>query len=140
LLDGITSFKKKQCIWNGKLFLLPTRVSFNWTIDGPYLYKLPNGLQNFKSLMEQLGIETLFPAKVMLNALGEIKNDCKDSSLPTKCEAIFRQVLPHLNDCEESNDTDVFLPDVNFVLRNVKELKYNDAPWCVSDDEYLYCH
>ena len=140
LLNGIAFLKNKHCIWNGKQFLLPVCVSFSWTIDGPYLHKLPAALQAFKSLMEQLGVVTSFPTNVILNALSEMKTGHKENSLPMECEAIFRQILPYLKDCEQSNDIDIFLPDVNLVLRNVNELKYNDAPWCVADDEYLYCH
>ena len=90
--------------------------------------------------MEQLGIADSFPTKVILNALSEMKNYHKENSLSKECEAIFRQILPYLQDCEQSSDTEIFIPDVNFVLRNVKQLKYNDVPWCAPDDEYLYCH
>ena len=140
LLNGITSLKKKYCIWNGKQFLLPVCISFSWTIDGPYLYKLPDALQTFKLLMKQLGIANSFPTNVLLNALSEMKSEHKDNRLPTDAEVICRQILPHLKECKERNDTDIFLPDVNFILRNVKDLKYNDAPWCVADEEYVYCH
>ena len=140
LLNGISSLTDKHCIWNSKKFLLPVHVSFNWTIDGPYLYKLPDALKQFTLLMEQLGIKCVFPANVMLDALGEMKNDFDNTSLPVECQAVVRLILPQLIDCVLPEDADIFLPDVNFILRNVKELKYNDAPWCTADEEFMYCH
>ena len=139
-MDELSSLKDKTCIWNGKLFLLPARVSFNWKLDGPFLYKLPDALKQFRPLMEQLGIESEFPKRVLLNTLCEMKIEYNNDCLPSKWQDAIRLILPCLKECEFSNDTDIFLPDDKFKLRNVKELKYNDAPWCVANEEYVYCH
>ena len=63
----------------------------------------------------------------------------KNDIISTDCQAVVRLICPMLN-CKIDCDMGVFLPDENFVLRSVKELKYNDARWCAPDEEYVYCH
>ena len=139
LLKYLSSFKDKACIWNGKHFLQVTRVSFTWKTDGPYLYKLPDNLRQFTTVMKHFGMEDNFPSKILVNALSEMKTDFKDESLSIECQTVVRLICPML-DSNIDSDTDVFLPDEKFVLRSIKELKYNDARWCVPDAEYVYCH
>ena len=139
LLNELLSLKDKCCIWKENRFLLPECVSFNWNADGPYLYRLPDALKKFRPLMEQLGIKDIFPTNVMLAALSDMKSDYGNSQLSFKCQAVVKQSLQYLGNCDLPSGTDIFLPDIKFVLRNVKELKYNDAPWCPVDEGYLYC-
>ena len=139
LLNHLSTFKDKACIWNGKCFLQPTHVSLTWTTDGPYLYKLPVHLKQFTTLMKHLGIEDEFSSKILLNTLSEMKIHFKNDIISTDCQTVVRLICPMLN-CKIDCDMEVFLPDENFVLRSVKELKYNDARWCAPDEEYVYCH
>ena len=69
-----------------------------------------------------------------------MNGDYSNTSLPKSCQVVVRLILPHLSDCVLPKDTDIFLPDINSVLRSVKELKYNDAPWCTTNNKYVYCH
>ena len=140
LQKHLLPLKDQPCIWNGKWFLTPACICFNWEMPGPYLYKFPEVLEPFVDLMEYLGIENDFSAKVMLNALHEMKSEYGHNRLPKNIQAVVRLILPKLTDHEIQSDTDIFLPDNKFVLRSFKELKYNDAPWCVPSEEYVYCH
>ena len=139
LLKHLASFKGKACIWNGKCFLQPTRVSLTWTTDGPYLYKLPDNLKQFLTLMKHLGVEDEFSSQILVNTLSEMKINFKDDTLSTDSQAVVRLMCPLL-DCNIDSGMKVFLPDEDFVLRSVQELKYNDARWCEPDVEYIYCH
>ena len=139
ILNHLSSFKDKACIWNGKCFLQATCISFSWTTDGPYLYKLPDNLQQFATLMKHFGIKDKFSSKILANALSEMKMHYKENSLSNDCQTVVRLICPLL-DCNVDSNIEIFLPDEGFVLRNVKELKYNDARWCVPNTEYVYCH
>ncbi|XP_065903891.1 sacsin-like [Dysidea avara] len=140
LQKHLLPLKDQPCIWNGKRFLTPACVCFNWEMSGPYLYKFPELLEPFVDLMEYFGIENDFSAIVMLNALHEMKSKYGNNKLPKNLRAVVRHILPKLSDHEIQSDTEIFLPDNEFVLRSIKELKYNDAPWCDPSEEYVYCH
>ena len=134
----LSTIRNKACVWNGSEFLLPSNVSFGWKMDGPYLYKLPTNLKDdYNLLMEQLGIGKEFSPEVLVNAIRDMKAKYKDNSLPTNCQNVLRLIVPKLENI--SNGAEIFLPDEKFVLRSVKELKFNDAPWLAPDKEYFYC-
>ena len=76
LLESVSCIKGKACIWNDSInkFLPPSRVSFNWKIDGPFLYRLPATVPaSLKPLMEYFGIKKNFSVEVMCNVLCEMK-------------------------------------------------------------------
>ena len=139
LLNHLASFQSKACIWNGKCFLRPACVSLTWKTDGPYLYKLPDSLNQFLTLMKHLGVGDGFSSQVLVNTLNEMKANFKDGILSTDCQTVVRLICPML-DCNINSGMKVSLPDEDFVLRSVQELKYNDARWCAPDKEYVYCH
>ena len=134
----LSAIKDKECIWNGAKYLIPSNVSFEWKMDGPYLYKLPDKLAEYKSLMKYLGVQKEFSSKVLVQAIHDMKIEYEDNSLPPECQNVFRLIIPKLENI--SIDAEIFLPDENFVLRGVKELKYNDAQWLAPEQEYLYCN
>ena len=138
LLQQLTLFSDKACVWNGKNFLLPDHVSFNWKTNGPYLYRFPEILERVTPLMKKIGIKENFPSDVLINALCEMKRYFGDNSLSDECCQVVRLIIPKLKDVPKDNE--IFLPDTQFILRSVKEIKYNDAKWCPPDQEYLYCH
>ena len=133
----LSIIKNKACIWNGKKYLLPCNVSFEWMMDGPYLYKVPDNLKEYISLMENLGVKEEFSSEILVNAIRDMKIEYEDNSLPPDCQGVLRLIIPKLENI--SSDVEIFLPDEKFVLRSVKELKYNDAPWLAPEKEYLYC-
>ena len=138
LQQYLSRVKDRCCIWVGRKFILPTCVSCTWKIDGPYLYKVPGSLSKSTALISQLGIQDEFSTQTYIRALSKMKSDYGERSLPKECETVVRLIVPGLN--SDANMQDLFLPDKDFVLRKVMELKYNDAPWCTPDKEYIYCH
>ena len=140
LLQHLASLKDKECVWNGKIFLLPDHVTFNWKTSGPYLYKFPEILERFTSLMKKVGIKEEFSCDMLVSALCEMKSHFGDNSLPGDCCEVIRLLIPKLKDVSEDTGLEIFLPDSQFILRSIKDIKYNDAKWCPPDQEYLYCH
>ena len=140
LLQNSEQFKVKACIWNGKKYLHPDYVSFNWTTNGPYLYKLPEILERVIPLMKTFGIEENFHSDILVNTLCKMKEKYGDTSLPNDCCEVVRLIIPKLIEVSEDTDLEIYLPDSQFILRSVKEIKYNDTKWCPPDQEYLYCH
>ena len=136
---NLSTLKNKACIWNGKKYLLPSNVSFEWKMDGPYLYKFPDNLKGYNSLMENLGVAEEFSSEVLVDAIREMKIEYENNSLPPDCQAVFILILPKLKLENISSDVEIFLPDEGFVLRSVKQLKYNDAKWLAPEKGYLYC-
>ena len=144
LKESVRCIKDKACIWNESVskFLHPSCVSFSWKVDGPFLYKLPAMIPaSLKPLMKDLGVKHDFPVQVLLNALCEMKCQYKDNVLLNDCQTTVRLVLQKLGNFSSIDIKNKrFLPDEDFVLRDVESLRYNDAPWCVPDENFLYCH
>ena len=132
--------KNETCIWNGNEFLHPATISFKWPTDGPFLYKLPAQVPNsMNPVMRQLGMEDEFSTDVLVDTLCKIKQKYNNTMLQSDSKEVVNLILPKITNKELSN-AELFLPDEKFVLRGAKELKYNDAPWCAPQDDYLYCH
>ena len=140
LLQHLELLRDKECIWNGKRYLLPNHVSFNWQTNGPYLYRFPEILEKYVSLMKNLGIKEDFPCDVWVNVLCEMKRQFGDNNLPNDCGEVVRLLIPKLKYVSKDTDLEIYLPDSQFILRSIKEIKYNDTKWCPPDQEYLYCH
>ena len=142
-IEGSVSYiKGKACIWHVRLkeFLCPSRVSFEWSTDGPFLHQFPSTIpSSLKPLMEFFGVKQDFSSDVMLNVLGEMKQKYEGNPIPWDCQEVVRLILPKLNNISIAN-TKVFLPDENFILRDTKTLKYNDASWSDSNEDFLFCH
>ena len=138
ILQHLSLFKDKACVWNGKKFLSPKYVSFNWKTNGPYLYKLPESLEDFSTLMQYLGIKEEFHPTVIVDILYEMKRHYGNKSLSNDCFEVLKLLVPRLKDIP--SESEIFLPDENCVLRSVKRLYYNDAPWCTTENKYLFCH
>ena len=99
LKESIRCIKDKACIWNESVskFLHPSCVSFNWKLDGPFLYKLPVMIPSpLEPLMKDLGVKHNFPIQVLLNALCEMKCQYKDDVLPSDCQTNVQLILPKL--------------------------------------------
>ena len=144
LKESIRCIKDKPCIWNESVskFLHPSCVSFNWKLDGPFLYKLPVTIpSSLEPLMKDLGVKHNFPVQVLLNALCEMKYQYKDDVLPSDCQATVQLILQKLRNVSSTDiKKQIFLPDEEFILRNIENLRYNDAPWCIPDEKFIYCH
>ena len=141
IVESLSNFiKNKVCIWNGTQFLYPSTVAFKWPTDGPFLYKLPAQVPlSMQPVMKHLGIKDDFSIDVLVATLCKMKQLYNDMNLPSNSQEIVNLILPKITNNVPDN-AEIFLPDEKFVLRRAKELKYNDAPWCTLQEDYLYCH
>ena len=144
LNESVKCIKDKPCIWNESQskFLYPSCVSFNWKLDGPFLYKFPIMVPRaLKPFMRDLGVKNDFPLKVLLDALCKMQCQYKNVVLPDECQATVQLILQKLRSYTSIDfEKKIFLPDENFILRAVEYLRYNDMPWCTPDKKFLYCH
>ena len=145
LKETVSRIKDKACIWNDtvKKFLHPSCIAKDWKMEGPFLFKVPSMIPSslIDSFMNKLGVRRDFPIEVMLNALLEMKSQYKNQVLPTDCQDIVQLILPKLRkNSSIVSEKKIFLPDEKFILRDVKNLKYNDAPWCTPEENFIYCH
>ena len=140
LFELLSCFRDKACVWNGMTFLHPSVVSFNWLTDGPFVYKFPDILPySIQPIMKYLGVEDDFPVETLVNALCKMKQQYKESCLTPESQAVVSLILPKIAN-KVPDDAEIFLPDCNYILKNAKELKYNDAPWCTLQKKYTFCH
>ena len=139
-LESLSQFKNEACVWNGTTFLHPSFVSFDWPTNGPFLYKLPDTVPySIQPVMKFLGVQDEFPVKILVHALCQMKQYYKESCLTLKCQDVVSLILPKIAN-EVPDDAEIYLPDSNFVLKNAKKLKYNDAPWSFLQKKYTFCH
>ena len=143
LKESVRCIKDKPCIWNESQskFLHPSCVSLNWKLDGPFLYKFPAIIPPaLKPLMKELGVKHAFPSEVLLEALYKMEHQYKNIVLPEECQATVQLILHKLRSFSAIDfEKKIFLPDENFILREVEHLRYNDMPWCIPDRKFLYC-
>ena len=145
LKETVSCIKGTTCIWNDTVnkFLHPSCVAFSCKMEGPFLFKVPAMFpSSLKSLMKDLGVKHDFPVEVMLNALSEMKSEYKNKVLPNDCQSIIQLILLKLSHSPSvvSKRKVFLLLDENFILRDIENLKYNDAPWCSPEEKFIYCH
>ena len=137
----ISSLSLKTCIWTGEKFVKCSVVAKQWTLRGPYLYKLPDSMATRKHLQNILGIKESFSTENFVSALEDIKQDFGSTSLSENCQLLVLEILPKL----PSEDVDayygqVMLPDTAFKMHEARKLFFNDMPWKLQDDDYTFVH
>ena len=142
--DALASLKEQPCIWIDDTFVYSDMVSFNWSRDGPYLYKVPPNLSEMKSLCSALDIKERFSFQDIQKALEKMKNDYGDEAVDESCKAVLSELISLFSHHSEKNHIDkkchILIPDENLVLRCSTDLAYNDAHWLQRDDTYTYVH
>ena len=128
------------CIWTGEKFIHASEVSLQWSLDGPYLFKVPSRLPSKRKLCSALGIKKVFSIDDIRSALEKMKDDFEGISVDHKCQAVLQQLIPLLqNEQDESlKNSNLLLPDENFCLHKSIDLAYNDAPWAPPDKSHIY--
>ena len=67
--------------------------------------------------MEYLGVKQNFSVDILLNALYEMKQQYKDTMLPSDCQAVVRLILPELS---------------SYMLRAPKIIDYVYSPYIIN--------
>ena len=132
--------KDLPCIWNGKRFIHRDQVSFGWSLDGPYLFKVPAILSSKKKLCNSLDIKEVFSIDDIRNGLERMAKDFKRKPVDHLCQKVIQQLVPLLQDIEDQSlrECSFLLPDEKFHLHRSEDLAYNDAPWAPPDQQHIY--
>ena len=125
------------CIWTGTEFVSANEVCMEWSLKGPYLYKVPEGLLSKEKLCSALSIKERFSLDDIKNALIKMKAYFGLACIDESCLRIFNQLVPLLQ-AETLEDSNLLLPSEGNVLHYSKDLAYNDAPWISLDTGQIY--
>ena len=137
----LSSLMEKPCIWTGKEFVECKDVARDWTHNGPYLFKVPSNMDTRRKLQEALKIKAKFNIEDLVGALQFLKRDFGEMPLPEICQGLVKSILGELpSENVEIDLRPIMLPDTNFIMREARELYYNDMSWKAQDKDYVYVH
>ena len=137
----ISLLSEKSCIWTGQGFVKSRFVAQNWSLSGPYLYKIPDSLITCKYLQKALRLKETFSIHDLVSVLLSLKTDFGTTPLPENHQSLVRAILPALPSQElEENYGTFMLPDTNFVMEDATKLFFNDMPWTSHDSNYTFLH
>ena len=117
-------------------------VSQEWSLDGPYLYRIPETLITKKRLaFDCMNIQKQFSVDIVQKALVQMKIDFGSEPVSDQCKQVVLQILLILtNSVDEKSDGTMLLPDGSFVLHEARKLVYNDTPWCPTEKSLVFVH
>ena len=134
----IKSFYDLPFIFTGEQFVKPSQVSRSYRFNGPYLFSLPQIIQDKTSLLDALGVKDEFEADDLFSALKNMHGENPDHVLSAKSHRQVNEIISMLNDSvftfPEMIDTDdVYLPDDSYRLHRASDLSVKES-WCTTDD------
>ena len=135
--EKLIQFQTKPFVWTGMCFAVPDCVAKHWKKNGPYLYKLPDILSERKSLLSALKIKETFSVEKLLRTFRYMfEEDEFKAELPSEWHELVDCIILELNSAsgEVTQLDEVILVDEHYILRPVKELSFNDAPWLPAED------
>ena len=137
----MTEFQTKPFIWTGTCFTVPDNVAKHWKNNGPYLFKLPDILSERKLLVSALQVKDSFNAEKLLNNFQCMLDD-HQAEVPLKYYELVDCIILELNSApgEVTQLDEIILVDDHYILRPVKELSFNDAPWLPAPEDCNYVH
>ena len=135
-------------LWTGRKFIHPSSIAVEWRHDGPFLYQVPPLLSGLHNLLKLLDLKKTFETDQILKALVDLKHQYGDQKLPDTEEMGVVSIVQALADSIKNNDIHVtdhahkpcYLPDESLCMRKVKDLSWNDAPWCKLNQEVYFIH
>ena len=140
--EDIEQLKELECIWTGEIFVSPTKVAQNWKSNGPYLYKVPESLVLRQNICTELDIDKEFGPSDLFQALYQMHLDYGQEPVDDRCKDVIKELItliPQEVDIE-SITIPVMLPDSSFIIRKVKDLSFDDTPWCPRENDCVYVH
>ena len=137
----ISHLLKKSCIWTGKGFVGCRYVAQKWSLNGPYLYRVPESLTTRKYLQKALKIKDSFSIEDLVSVLQTLKTDFGTTPLPDNCQALVKAILPELpSQVQEKKSGPIMLPDSEFIMDEATNLFFNDMCWKAHDKDYRFVH
>ena len=142
---NLQDFTEIPIAWTGQDFIYINQICFQWSLNGPYLYKVPAILESNKQLCKYLNVKNTFSFEEIKQAMDKMKEDNEGKVLDEQCQKIVSQVISLVqtvsHDARESIEKGCLsLPDTSFCLHRSDQLAYNDAPWIQLDNKYALVH
>ncbi len=131
-----------ESVWTGMRFVSKEVVGSDWSVDGPYLYKLPASLSSKIYLIESLQLKKQFCLKDIEITLIAMKRDFQDEPVNERCQTVLYSIVTLLHQVELNiaATPTLMLPDEMFVLHESNKLAYNDVDWAPKDPKHTYVH
>ena len=125
-------------IFTGEQFVKPSQVSRSYRFNGPYLFSLPQIIQDKTSLLDALGVKDEFEVDDLFSALKKMHDHYPGRVLSAKCCRHVDEIVSMLNDSVDTfpeiiNTDDVYLPDVSYTLHRASDLSVKES-WCTTGD------
>ena len=134
----LSGFYSRHFVWSGREFVCPTDISDDWTIEGPYLFKIPDILAPSRLLIRALNIQRIFSAPKLIGTLERMFNDFGKVKIPESYHPILDRILIQLNDFTEQDfkqfKEKIYLPSIDYTLHHVEDLSFDDTQWIKPDD------
>ena len=131
----LLELKCTPCIWVGSRFVLPSHVAEQWSINGPFLFKVPESIAAAPRLKAGLNIKEKFSTSDLVDCLSQISHTYASQPVVGVCQETLRLAISELTRADVSPQGDVMLPSDAFVMHKAKELYYqDDASWPVDKD------
>ena len=136
----VDCLKEKRFILVGDEFLYPKQMAFKLNGDcPPFLYKVPEELaRSCATLLKTTGVRDVFEAEDFINALERIKESFEGRKLDKQTLAVAVTLSTQLEDSlvgskfciktDKKRDS-IYLPNSNGVMKQVKELCFQDCSW-----------
>ena len=134
----LNALKDILCVWTGSCFVHPNTVARRWKHNGPYLFHLPDYLENKAHVFATLEIKDQFSVEDMVKTMRKMKEDFGCEPISKDCHGILHTLVIELKSrmrksYNETQGIVCYLPDSDYIMRRADELDYNDAPWCEVD-------
>lgn len=133
--EGLASVRKDlgdaPCIWIGDGFAPVSNVALKGPLNlsSAGIYVIPLELAPFKDVLLALGIPSSFSATQYISILASMNANIPGKSLDDASLEQALGVAAALADMSIPAGAALYLPDERGMLRDVRELLYNDAPW-----------
>ena len=136
------TLKHSNCILVKEGFVNSEFVSEDWSLDGPYLFRIPAILTTRRSFAAFAGVKPAFSSDTVFKALLKMKADFGDNPISQECQYVIGHMIPILTKTVSNKPAcSVMLPDTSYRLHDACDLVYNDTPWCPFDrEETIFIH
>nr|XP_006819457.1 PREDICTED: sacsin-like [Saccoglossus kowalevskii] len=133
----VEKLKSMKVFLVDEMFVGADQLAFTWMeMTAPYLYKVPNDLVKYKKLLQVCGVRKSFSIGDYLDVLMKLKEKNGAEPLDEHELRITLLILKRI----DFSDNIVYAPDTDRILRDIKELTYDDAPWLFNKAQFTYAH
>ena len=132
--EMMQELQRLPCIWSGASFVHPMCIADQWSLDGPYLYRVPESLRAAPKLKMLLHIKEQFSTQDIIEVLQKVSHSYEMVPVDRTCHEFLRLAISELIKAETLPEVDVMMPSDNFIMHKAKELYYlDDECWPIDE-------